>query len=92
MTFPTVRHLRVCRPKRTVLVLCWFEFVTKRSGITRTYSSSIMIEVENSEQIPIIFNRAMQAKLDGWYDRTWTPKPMSWTLTAYLPENGKPVF
>lgn len=75
-----------------MLVLCWFDYVSKRSGMTRTYSGTLMISVENSDQIPIMFNRAMQSRLDDWYDRTWTPKPMSWSLTAYLPENGKPVF
>jgi hypothetical protein len=87
-----LRRLKLVRKPRTQLVLCWFEYYAKHSGLTKTYTGTVMVEVESSSQIQLEFERTLLSKLHDWYDRTWTPKPMSWSLTAYLPENGQPVF
>ena len=80
------------KKRRLYRVLCWFDYLAKSSGLTQTYQSSVMIEVESSSQILNEFQRCILRKLHDWGDRTWTPKPFSWDLTAYLPETGRAVF
>lgn len=78
--------------KPFVKVLCMYSYWGTEDGRTVRCSDGVMIKVRSSTTILAEFRDAVKRLQADWGYNAVGPKPLSWELDAYLPENGERKF
>lgn len=71
------------------LVLCFYAYVSRMGGSTRTLTDGVMVQVEFEDQIEGAFNAAMWQKRAKWNLYSVGPRPDDWQLAGYVSRDGK---
>lgn len=75
-----------------VRVLCAYRYWQSRSGSVHEREGIVLVVVRSAVAIRAAFTDAMSVVLADWNETYQGPRPRSYALSWYLPENGKRTF